>query len=38
MLEFLESIFTLSGALIAILVLVVAALAGIVIWRNRKLD
>jgi hypothetical protein len=38
MLEFLESIFTLSGALFAILVLVVAALAGIVIWRNRKLD
>jgi hypothetical protein len=38
MLEFLQSIFTLSGALIAVFVIVVAAVAGIVLWRNRKLD
>jgi hypothetical protein len=34
MLELLHSLFTLSGAAVAIAVLIV----GIVIWRYRKLD
>jgi hypothetical protein len=34
MLEFLHSLFTLTGAVIALVVLIVA----VVIWRYRNLD
>jgi hypothetical protein len=34
MLEFLHELFTLSGAAIGVIVLIVA----VVIWRYRKLD
>jgi hypothetical protein len=34
MLDLLHALFTLSGAAVVVLVLVV----GIVLWRNRKLD
>jgi hypothetical protein len=34
MLEFLQSLFTVSGAIIALAILIVA----FVIWRYRKLD
>jgi hypothetical protein len=34
MLEFLQGLFTLTGAAIAVVVLIVA----VVIWRYRKLD
>jgi NADH:ubiquinone oxidoreductase subunit H len=38
MLQFLESLFTITGATVVVVLIVVVILVGIMVWWNRKID